>query len=86
MVPIFWDFLSKSLNPKEAIFESAKPMARRTARKEFARRCAGDMDSDLVPDTELAKLPDRNPVKIKITVKPDLNVALQSYAALSSHA
>lgn len=31
---------------------------------------------------KLAKLPDRTPVKITITVSPDLNQALQEYAAL----
>ncbi len=33
-------------------------------------------------DLKLAKLPDRTPVKITITVKPDLNAALQTYAEL----
>jgi hypothetical protein len=31
---------------------------------------------------KLAKLPDRTPVKITITVSPDLNRALQAYAAM----
>jgi hypothetical protein len=31
---------------------------------------------------KLAKLPDRNPVKISISVSPDLNQALAGYAAL----
>lgn len=31
---------------------------------------------------KLGKLPDRTPVKITITVSPDLNQALQAYAAL----
>ena len=35
-----------------------------------------------MPDLRLAKLPDRTPVKITITVKPELHVALQTYAAL----
>jgi hypothetical protein len=35
-----------------------------------------------MPDLRLAKLPDRTPVKITITVKPDLNTALQTYAEL----
>lgn len=33
-------------------------------------------------DLKLAKLPDRSPVKITITVRPDLNGALQTYAEL----
>ena len=32
-------------------------------------------------DLKLAKLPDRTPVKITITVSPELNRALQAYAA-----
>ena len=35
-----------------------------------------------MPDLKLAKLPDRTPVKITITVKPELHVALQTYATL----
>jgi hypothetical protein len=35
-----------------------------------------------MPDLKLAKLPDRASVKITITVKPDLNIALQTYAEL----
>ena len=35
-----------------------------------------------MPDLKLAKLPDRVPVKITITVAPDLNQALLDYAAL----
>lgn len=31
-------------------------------------------------ELKLAKLPDRTPVKIAITVKPDLNLALRRYA------
>lgn len=31
---------------------------------------------------KLGKLPDRTPVKLTITVSPDLNQALQAYAAL----
>ena len=34
-----------------------------------------------MPDLKLAKLPDRVPVKITITVPPDLNQALLDYAA-----
>ncbi len=34
-----------------------------------------------MPDLKLGRLPDRTPVKIAISVKPDLNATLQSYAA-----
>jgi hypothetical protein len=33
-------------------------------------------------DLKLAKLPDRTPVKLAITITPDLQAALQSYAAI----
>ncbi|MBU6297207.1 MAG: DUF2274 domain-containing protein [Alphaproteobacteria bacterium] len=33
-----------------------------------------------MPDLKLAKLPDRTPVKIAITVQPELNAALRQYA------
>ena len=33
-----------------------------------------------MPELKLAKLPDRTPVKITITVPPDLNAALNQYA------
>ena len=33
-------------------------------------------------DIKLAKLPDRTPVKVTITVSPDLNKALHAYAEL----
>lgn len=33
-------------------------------------------------DLKLGKLPDRTPVKITITVSPDLNQALRDYAAI----
>lgn len=33
-------------------------------------------------DLKLAKLPDRTPVKLTITITPDLQAALQSYANL----
>jgi len=33
-----------------------------------------------MPDLKLSKLPDRTPVKITITVAPELNAALQAYA------
>lgn len=35
-----------------------------------------------MPDLKLGKLPDRTPVKITFTAPPDLNKALQAYAAL----
>ncbi|MES2255519.1 MAG: DUF2274 domain-containing protein [Pseudomonadota bacterium] len=35
-----------------------------------------------MPDLKLAKLPDRMPVKITIAASPELNLALQAYAAL----
>lgn len=35
-----------------------------------------------MPDLKLGKLPDRTPVKITFTAPPDLNKALQVYAAL----
>jgi hypothetical protein len=35
-----------------------------------------------MPDLKLAKLPDRTPVKLTITVLPDLAAALNAYAAL----
>ena len=35
-----------------------------------------------MPELRLAKLPDRTPVKIMISVSPDLNQALLDYAAL----
>ena len=34
-----------------------------------------------MPELKLGKLPDRTPVKIAITVSPDLNQALRDYAA-----
>lgn len=33
-----------------------------------------------MPDLKLAKLPDRTPIKLVITVTPDLNDALAEYA------
>nr|WP_047166826.1 DUF2274 domain-containing protein [Sphingomonas sp. Y57] len=33
-------------------------------------------------DLKLGKLPDRTPVKLTITITPDLQAGLQSYAAL----
>lgn len=35
-----------------------------------------------MPELKLSKLPDRTPVKITITVAPELNAALQAYAEL----
>lgn len=35
-----------------------------------------------MPDLKLAKLPDRTPVRITVTVGPDLNRNLQAYAEL----
>ena len=35
-----------------------------------------------MPELKLARLPDRTPVKITVTVMPDLNNALQAYAEL----
>ena len=37
-----------------------------------------------MPELRLPKLPDRTPVKITISVSPDLNQALLDYAALYS--
>jgi len=35
-----------------------------------------------MPELKLAKLPDRTPIKLAITVTPDLHAALTEYAAL----
>lgn len=35
-----------------------------------------------MPDLKLGKLPDRTPVKLAITITPDLQAALQDYAAV----
>jgi hypothetical protein len=35
-----------------------------------------------MPDLKLAKLPDRTPIKLAITIAPDLHQTLQEYAAL----
>ena len=35
-----------------------------------------------MPELKLAKLPDRTPIKLAITVTPDLHEKLQQYAAL----
>jgi hypothetical protein len=35
-----------------------------------------------MPELKLARLPDRKPVKITITVSPELNLALRQYAGI----
>lgn len=35
-----------------------------------------------MPDIKLPKLPDRTPVKLAITITPDLQTALQDYAKI----
>lgn len=39
-----------------------------------------------MPDLKLAQLPDRTPVKLSISVMPDLHQALNDYAALYAEA
>jgi hypothetical protein len=39
-----------------------------------------------MPELKLARLPDRTPVKLSITVTPDLHLMLQQYAALYAEA
>ena len=39
-----------------------------------------------MPDLKLAKLPDRTPIKLAISITPDLHQALQDYAALYASA
>ena len=39
-----------------------------------------------MPDLKLSKLPDRTPIKLAITIAPDLHQALQEYAALYASA
>lgn len=39
-----------------------------------------------MPDLKLAQLPDRTPVKLGISVTPDLHQALSDYAALYAQA
>lgn len=39
-----------------------------------------------MPDLRLRKLPDRTPVKITISISPDLSQALSEYAALYQEA
>jgi hypothetical protein len=39
-----------------------------------------------MPELKLARLPDRTPIKLAITVTPDLHQMLQQYAALYAQA
>ncbi|QGP79375.1 DUF2274 domain-containing protein [Sphingobium sp. CAP-1] len=39
-----------------------------------------------MPELKLAKLPDRTPIKLSITVTPDLHQMLQDYGALYAEA
>ena len=39
-----------------------------------------------MPELKLAKLPDRTPIKLAVTVTPDLHQMLQQYAALYAEA
>lgn len=39
-----------------------------------------------MPELKLARLPDRTPVKLAITITPDLSQMLQQYAALYAEA
>ncbi|WP_025293776.1 DUF2274 domain-containing protein [Sphingomonas sanxanigenens] len=39
-----------------------------------------------MPELKLGRLPDRTPVKLAITVTPDLHLMLQQYAALYAEA
>ena len=39
-----------------------------------------------MPELKLAKLPDRTPIKLAITVTPDLHQMLQQYAAIYADA
>lgn len=39
-----------------------------------------------MPELKLGKLPDRTPVKLSITITPDLQAALQAYAAIYTEA
>lgn len=39
-----------------------------------------------MPELKLAKLPDRTPIKLAITITPDLHQMLQEYAALYAEA
>lgn len=39
-----------------------------------------------MPDLKLAKLPDRTPVKLSLSIAPDLNAALEKYAEIYNKA
>jgi len=39
-----------------------------------------------MPELKLARLPDRTPIKLAITITPDLHQMLQQYAALYAEA
>jgi hypothetical protein len=39
-----------------------------------------------MPDIKLARLPDRTPVKLTISIMPDLHALLAKYAAFYEHA
>ncbi|AOH84285.1 transposase [Sphingomonas panacis] len=39
-----------------------------------------------MPDLKLARIPDRTPVKLAISISPDLNVDLADYATLYENA
>jgi hypothetical protein len=39
-----------------------------------------------MPELKLGRLPDRTPIKLAITVTPDLHLMLQQYAALYAEA
>lgn len=39
-----------------------------------------------MPELKLAKLPDRTPIKLAVTITPDLQNALRDYAALYAEA
>jgi hypothetical protein len=39
-----------------------------------------------MPELKLGRLPDRTPVKLSITITPDLHAALQSYATIYAEA
>lgn len=39
-----------------------------------------------MPDLKLAKLPDRTPVKLSLSITPDLNAALEKYAQIYNQA
>lgn len=39
-----------------------------------------------MPDLKLGKLPDRTPIKLAVTITPDLQAALQDYASIYAQA